>query len=112
MMQTERSENGTTVACSHAGTGPEELAVDLARDGIRYDTSNPPGRERPLQEDLARRLTAAGLFVELVGPACERPNLVAALRADREAPRSRCSPMCAVDPASANPRIAALSART
>lgn len=49
----EPSEKGTTIAASRAGNGLEELAVDLARDLIRYDTSNPPGRERPLQESLA-----------------------------------------------------------
>jgi hypothetical protein len=35
MMRKERSENGTTAAFSRAGTGREEVAVDLARDLIR-----------------------------------------------------------------------------
>lgn len=55
----EPLEKGTTIAASRAGDGLEELAVDLARDLIRYDTSNPSGREWSLQESLARRLTAA-----------------------------------------------------
>jgi acetylornithine deacetylase/succinyl-diaminopimelate desuccinylase-like protein len=54
--------------------------VELLRDLIRIDTSNPPGNETPAAELLAERLTEAGAECELVGPDPERLNLVARLR--------------------------------
>jgi acetylornithine deacetylase/succinyl-diaminopimelate desuccinylase-like protein len=54
-------------------------AVELLGDLIRFDTSNPPGNERPLQEYLAERLGAAGFDCELVAADPDRPNLVARL---------------------------------
>ena len=51
--------------------------VDLARDLIRLDTSNPPGNETPAAELLADYLRAAGVDCELVGPDPDRLNLVA-----------------------------------
>ena len=52
-------------------------AVALLQELIRFDTVNPPGNERAAQEHLAGLLEGAGLEVELVGSAPERPNLVA-----------------------------------
>jgi acetylornithine deacetylase/succinyl-diaminopimelate desuccinylase-like protein len=54
---------------------------------IRFDTVNPPGDERAMQEWLAAYLEDAGLECELMDagdPA--RPNLVARLRGHREGP--------------------------
>ena len=51
--------------------------VELARDLIRIDTSNPPGNETPAAELIERHLRAAGVECELVGPDPERLNLVA-----------------------------------
>jgi acetylornithine deacetylase/succinyl-diaminopimelate desuccinylase-like protein len=54
--------------------------VELARDLIRIDTSNPPGRETPAAELLLDYLSAAGAECELAGPDPERLNLIARVR--------------------------------
>ncbi len=51
--------------------------VELARELIRVDTSNPPGNETPAAELVAGHLRAAGVDCELVGPDPERLNVVA-----------------------------------
>ena len=51
--------------------------VELTRDLIRVDTSNPPGNETPAAELLAGYLRDAGVEPELVGPDPDRLNLVA-----------------------------------
>ncbi len=56
-------------------------AQRLLADLIRFDTVNPPGAERPLQEYLSALLSQAGFECELIGAEPERPNLVARLRA-------------------------------
>jgi acetylornithine deacetylase/succinyl-diaminopimelate desuccinylase-like protein len=56
-----------------------EEVVELARDLIRLDTSNPPGNETPAAELLATYLRRAGLECELIGPDPARLNLVARL---------------------------------
>ena len=78
---------------SGAVAGPGAQAGVLAQDGlaaeaqrlladlIRFDTVNPPGAERPLQEYLSALLSQAGFECELIGAEPERPNLVARLRA-------------------------------
>jgi acetylornithine deacetylase/succinyl-diaminopimelate desuccinylase-like protein len=55
-------------------------AVAVLQRLLRFDTVNPPGRERPAQEYLAALLRDAGLEIVLAGPDPERPNLVARLR--------------------------------
>ncbi len=55
-------------------------ATTLLSRLIRHNTVNPPGNERPLQEELAADLKAAGFEVTLVGQSEARPNLVARLR--------------------------------
>jgi acetylornithine deacetylase/succinyl-diaminopimelate desuccinylase-like protein len=60
--------------------------VELLQRLIRFDTVNPPGNERPAQEDLAGLLSAAGFEVELAGRTAERPNLVARLRGRSDGP--------------------------
>jgi acetylornithine deacetylase/succinyl-diaminopimelate desuccinylase-like protein len=59
----------------------ESDAVELLRELLRFNTVNPPGDERALQEHLAARLRDAGFDdVQLVGKTPQRPNLVARLR--------------------------------
>src|SRR3954454_6239477 len=61
-------------------------AVEVLQRLVRINTVNPPGNERPAQEDLATLLGPAGFEVELVGPDPERPNLVARLRGRADGP--------------------------
>jgi acetylornithine deacetylase/succinyl-diaminopimelate desuccinylase-like protein len=60
--------------------------VELLQRLIRIDTSNPPGREREVQEVLRDLLAGAGFECELAGPDPERPNLVARLGGEAEGP--------------------------
>jgi acetylornithine deacetylase/succinyl-diaminopimelate desuccinylase-like protein len=55
-------------------------AVDLLRDLIRTDTTNPPGNEKPAAEILARYLGQAGIESQVLEAAPGRSNLVARLR--------------------------------
>ena len=75
---------GDQAATAVPGLGTS--AVDLLGDLIRFNTVNPPGNERPAQEFLAERLTAAGFDCELVAAEPERPNLIARLTADAPGP--------------------------
>jgi len=59
------------------GPALRDEVIELARELIRLDTSNPPGRETPAAELLAAYLDASGVECELVGPDPERLNLVA-----------------------------------
>ncbi|HEU0122758.1 MAG TPA: M20/M25/M40 family metallo-hydrolase [Bryobacteraceae bacterium] len=47
---------------------------------VRFDTSDPPGRERPATEYLKKVLEAEGIAVKLFAVNPDRPNLVARLR--------------------------------
>ena len=58
----------------------QDEAVDLLRQLLRLDTSNPPGNETPAAELLAGVLEAAGAECELIGPDPARLNLVARVR--------------------------------
>jgi acetylornithine deacetylase/succinyl-diaminopimelate desuccinylase-like protein len=51
--------------------------LELTRDLIRVDTSNPPGNETPAAQLLTGYLRDAGVEAELVGPDPNRLNLVA-----------------------------------
>jgi len=64
----------------------QEEAVEVLSRLIRFDTVNPPGRERELLEWLRSYLAEAGFEVELVGADPARPNLVATLRGDAPGP--------------------------
>lgn len=64
-------------------------AVELLRDLIRLDTSNPPGNEAPAVELLGARCRGIGLDTVVAGVHAERPNLVAAWRARPERRRAR-----------------------
>jgi acetylornithine deacetylase/succinyl-diaminopimelate desuccinylase-like protein len=61
-------------------------AVDLLCQLLRFDTSNPPGNERPLQELLAELLGDAGFNCVLEGAEPDRPNLIARLEGERPGP--------------------------
>jgi acetylornithine deacetylase/succinyl-diaminopimelate desuccinylase-like protein len=64
----------------------QQATVELLQRLIRYDTVNPPGNERILQEHLLGELTSAGFDCELLGATPERPNLVARLRGTAPGP--------------------------
>jgi acetylornithine deacetylase/succinyl-diaminopimelate desuccinylase-like protein len=64
----------------------QQATTELLQQLVRFDTVNPPGNERALQEHLAGYLTDAGFEVELLGATPERPNLVARLRGESEGP--------------------------
>jgi len=64
----------------------QQEATALLQRLVRHDTVNPPGNERPLQEELAALLSGAGFEVELLGRTEPRPNLVARLRGRGDGP--------------------------
>lgn len=53
--------------------------VELLRDLLRFDTTNPPGRERECVEHVRGLLSAAGVESELYARDPERTNLIARL---------------------------------
>lgn len=61
-------------------------ALELLARLIRFDTVNPPGRERPAIECLQAILEQAGFECELLAAEPDRPNLVARLRGARDGP--------------------------
>jgi acetylornithine deacetylase/succinyl-diaminopimelate desuccinylase-like protein len=61
-------------------------AVDLLSQLIRFNTVNPPGDERAVQEHLAAHMTDAGFECELLGRTHERPNLIARLEGEQPGP--------------------------
>jgi acetylornithine deacetylase/succinyl-diaminopimelate desuccinylase-like protein len=60
--------------------------VELLRQLIRIDTTNPPGNELPAQELLAETLADAGFECELLAAEPGRPNLVGRLRGSTPGP--------------------------
>jgi acetylornithine deacetylase/succinyl-diaminopimelate desuccinylase-like protein len=68
-------------------TSPQgQDAVELCRDLLRFDTSNPPGNERRLLEFLAQVLRESGVDSRFIAKNPERPNLVARLPGRGSAP--------------------------
>lgn len=63
-----------------------ERAVKLAQDLVRLPSEAPPGAEKAVAERLAEVLSAAGLEVQLVEAAPDRPNVVARLRGEVPGP--------------------------
>ena len=59
--------------------------VELLRELIRFDTTNPPGNERACVEHVRGLLDSAGIESELYARIPERPNLVARLDGDNGA---------------------------
>ena len=64
----------------------QSATTELLRRLIRFDTVNPPGNERLLQEHLLGELTSAGFDCELLGAEQQRPNLIARLRGAQDGP--------------------------
>jgi acetylornithine deacetylase/succinyl-diaminopimelate desuccinylase-like protein len=64
----------------------QTATTELLQQLIRFDTVNPPGNERLLQEFLLGELTGAGFDCELLGAELERPNLLARLRGASDGP--------------------------
>jgi len=60
--------------------------VELCRNLIRYDTTNPPGNEADCISYIRDLLSGAGFETTLVGKSPERPNLVTRLKGRGEAP--------------------------
>ena len=58
-------------------TALRDEAVELLRDLIRVDSSNPPGRETPAAMVVKQYLEANGIACELVARDPERANLIA-----------------------------------
>jgi acetylornithine deacetylase/succinyl-diaminopimelate desuccinylase-like protein len=67
-------------------TEPALDPVELARALIRFDTSNPPGNERPCLEFVADLLRKAGIEPHFVAQDPDRPNLVARLPGRGDSP--------------------------
>ena len=60
--------------------------VQLLRELIRFDTSNPPGNERACLEFVAETLAGAGIDCRFVAKEPERPNLVARVPGEAKGP--------------------------
>ena len=60
----------------------EEETLEHFRALLRFDTSDPPGRELPAAEYLRDVLEAEGISVEMLSVDPERPNVVARLKGD------------------------------
>ena len=60
--------------------------VELLRDLIRFDTSNPPGNEKECIVFIQRMLAEAGCETLLLGRSAARPNLIAKLAGQGQAP--------------------------
>ena len=63
-----------------------ERPVELLQNLIRFDTSNPPGNERPCIEYINGLLVDAGIQTNFVAHTPERPNLIARLKGEGNAP--------------------------
>lgn len=71
--------------CALAAAGQDWKAVEEEtlrhfQTLVRFDTSDPPGKERPATEYLKKVLEAEGIEVQLFAVNQDRPNLVARLR--------------------------------
>jgi len=60
--------------------------VELLRDLIRFDTTNPPGNEGECIASVQRLLTEAGVESQIVAKDSARPNLIARVAGAGEAP--------------------------
>ncbi len=64
----------------------QERPAELLRDLLRFDTTNPPGREAPCIDYVARLLQAAGIDSVQLERTAGRPNLLARLPGAGAAP--------------------------
>ncbi|HET8978201.1 MAG TPA: M20/M25/M40 family metallo-hydrolase [Solirubrobacteraceae bacterium] len=69
-----------------SGDDLQTETTELLQQLIRFDTVNPPGRERAAIEHLERYLAQAGFATEILAAEPERPNLVATLAGDGTEP--------------------------
>ena len=74
-----------TVAATST-TAVQERPVELLQRLIRFDTTNPPGRERECIEWIQQLLDERGCSVRVVARDSERPNLIARLPGEGLAP--------------------------
>ncbi|MFL5816286.1 MAG: M20/M25/M40 family metallo-hydrolase [Conexibacter sp.] len=68
------------------GADLQTATTELLQELIHFDTVNPPGNERVLQELLLGELTGAGFDCEMLGAEPQRPNLLARLRGATDGP--------------------------
>lgn len=66
-----------------SGIADSARVVEIARQLIRFDTTNPPGNERACIEYIAELLHGAGLEPQIVAKDPQRPNLVVRLEGQR-----------------------------
>src|ERR1700693_3767090 len=64
----------------------QQETTEVLQRLVRFNTVNPPGRERAAIEYLAAYLDEAGFETELLAADDERPNLVADLRGTGDGP--------------------------
>ncbi|NLG51527.1 MAG: M20/M25/M40 family metallo-hydrolase [Chloroflexi bacterium] len=64
--------------------GLEDRLIDIVRDLVRIDTTNPPGNEVEAARYLADLLSPVGIETEIIEPHPGRGNLVARLRGTGE----------------------------
>jgi acetylornithine deacetylase/succinyl-diaminopimelate desuccinylase-like protein len=69
-----------------SGSAMHDGPVELLQRLIRFDTSNPPGNERPCIEWARDLLEQTGCSVRIVARDAERPSLVARLAGEGRAP--------------------------
>lgn len=62
----------------------QDAVVDLLMQLMRYDTTNPPGNEKPLAEMLAAYLAGQGFATEVTDLGGNRANVTARLRGSGE----------------------------
>jgi acetylornithine deacetylase/succinyl-diaminopimelate desuccinylase-like protein len=79
------SSTVTVIVRSQTGHPPVD-PVELLRELIRFDTSNPPGNERGCLEFVTDTLAGRGIDCRLVAKESERPNLVARVTGETTAP--------------------------
>lgn len=65
---------------------PGARALELARELIRVDTSNPPGRETAAAELIRDWLSEQGIASELIGPDPKRLNLISRIEGSGQGP--------------------------
>ena len=74
------ASSGTAQPPSPDWPGVETETMEHFQALLRFDTSDPPGREKPAADYLQRVLEAAGIPVQVFALEAERPNVVARLR--------------------------------
>ena len=63
-----------------------ERPAELLQNLIRFDTTNPPGNERPCIQYINGLLKEAGIKTNIVARTPGRPNLIARLKGEGKAP--------------------------